>query len=131
MGQKLDNRFLQISGNGKCAGDRDYLLEVLSFPPPAPDIPAIILIGRTNEAAGRTVGFDLACEYFGSRRKIFLYHVIAEKGGLLRPLHSLQNLVGGWRHVIRPSTIASLSLGGKNSVTHSKIPGNALLSRVH
>ena len=40
---------------------------------------------------------------------------------LSKRAHSTQFLVGGCRHVIRPSTIASLSLGGKKSFNGREI----------
>lgn len=60
------------AGRGKCAEDKDHTLEVLSFQPPAADSPPIILIGGMGPLAG-AVGFNLACEYFGTRREIVLY----------------------------------------------------------
>ena len=62
-----------LSGGGrKSAGDQDHPTEVLSFLPQAADGFPIILIGGMGPLAG-AVGFDIACEYFGTRREIVLY----------------------------------------------------------
>ncbi len=60
------------AGRGKCAEDRDHPVEVLYFQPPAAYGPPIILIGGMGPLAG-AVGFDLVCEYFGTRREVVLY----------------------------------------------------------
>ena len=61
-----------LGGRGKCVEDQDYPIEVFSFQPVTDLNPPIILIGGMGPLAG-AVGFDLACEYFGTRREIVLY----------------------------------------------------------
>jgi len=68
----LKTTSLLTGSEGKSAEDQDYPIEVLSFQPPTASDCPILLIGGMGPLAG-AVGFDLACEYFGTRREIVLY----------------------------------------------------------
>lgn len=79
---------------GKCAEDQDHPIEVLCFQPPAASGPPIILIGGMGPLAG-AVAFDLAIEYFGTRREIVLYQacwIPSRMTAMLEPNRTIDGL---------------------------------------
>ena len=81
-------------GGRKYVEDQDYPTEVLSFQPPAADGFPIILIGGMGPLAG-AVGFDTACEYFGTGREILLYQacsIPSRMTAMVEPNRMIQGL---------------------------------------
>ena len=81
-------------GERKYAEDQDYPTEVLSFQPQGSDGFPIILIGGMGPLAG-AVGFDTACEYFGTGREILLYQacsIPSRMTAMVEPNRMIQGL---------------------------------------